>query len=185
MTLFWNGIVSVFVVVALAGLYTNLIGPLPQWMPSPKMDQGKPEVNGEPMGLGETLFLCLFLTPFVTVGSGLIIATLLSWIGKVEVVIQEMGSYVSTGIGPLVWKRRFHALDVKSIKIGQSSISSNDQSQKLITLTADRLIQFGTMLPEDRLVWMKVVLQELLLYAGEKRINGMLPKGSFATKFPG
>jgi|GEM_PF-5707899 len=36
----------------------------------------------------------------------------------------------------------------------------------------------------DRLVWMKVVLQELLLYAGEKRIN-MLPKGSFATKFPG
>ena len=27
--LFWNGIVSVFVLIAVAGLYTNLIGPLP------------------------------------------------------------------------------------------------------------------------------------------------------------
>src|SRR5437868_14236 len=27
--LFWNGIVSVFVLLAIAGLYTNLIGPLP------------------------------------------------------------------------------------------------------------------------------------------------------------
>ncbi len=32
--LFWNGITSVFVLIAIAGLYTNLIGPLPNWFPA-------------------------------------------------------------------------------------------------------------------------------------------------------
>jgi hypothetical protein len=47
--LFWNGIVSVFVLIAIAGLYTNLVGPLPAWFPAPELNQGKPEMNGEPM----------------------------------------------------------------------------------------------------------------------------------------
>ena len=59
--LFWNGITSVFVLIALSGLYANLIGPVPAWFPAPTMDDG-------PMGLGMTIFLCLFLTPFVTIG---------------------------------------------------------------------------------------------------------------------
>jgi len=55
----------------------------------------------------------------------------------------------------------------------------------VLGLAAMTLFWNGIVSVFDRLVWMKVVLQELLLYAGEKRINGMLPKGSFATKFPG
>ena len=59
--LFWNGIVSVFVLIAISGLYTNLVGPLPVWFSAPSMKDSMP--------LGMTLFLCVFLIPFVTIGS--------------------------------------------------------------------------------------------------------------------
>ena len=48
--LFWNGIVSVFVLVGLAGTLRNLGIPLPHWIPAPNM-------NGSPMSVGMTIFL--------------------------------------------------------------------------------------------------------------------------------
>ncbi len=49
--LFWNGIVSVFVVHALCGLYANLVGPLPAWFPALDAKNGVPRLNGAPMEL--------------------------------------------------------------------------------------------------------------------------------------
>jgi hypothetical protein len=48
--LFWNGIVSVFVLVALAGTLRHLGITLPHWFPAPNM-------NGSPMSVGMTIFL--------------------------------------------------------------------------------------------------------------------------------
>ncbi len=54
--LFWNGIVSVFVLVAVASTLGHLGILVPDWFPAPEM-------NGNPMGVGMTIFLWLFLTP--------------------------------------------------------------------------------------------------------------------------
>jgi len=113
--LFWNGIVSVFLSLALAGLYTNLVDPVPPWFPAPGMVEGKPEMNGKPMGLGETLFLCMFLVPFVTVGAGMTVTAMMSLFGKVEVVVHRTEAYVATGIGILKWKRKFNPHKVSSV----------------------------------------------------------------------
>src|SRR5690349_8668976 len=48
-SLFWNGILSVFVALALSATLTNLGLPVPAWFPGPKM-------NGGPMGWGITIF---------------------------------------------------------------------------------------------------------------------------------
>ena len=118
--LFWNGITSVFVLVALAGLYTNLIGPLPAWFPAPDMDDG--------MSLGMTLFLCVFLTPFVVIGLGMIGAVLLNLVGRVEVRISETEGIVRTGVGFLTWNRRFDPNQVRHVEAGVTAWQTNDQS---------------------------------------------------------
>jgi len=98
-SLFWNGIVSVFVLVAIAGLYSNLVGPLPNWFPAPQM---KP-----PMNLGMAIFLCIFLIPFVTIGAAMIGAMIMTVAGRVEVVIGETEGKVRTGIGFFDVAQRF------------------------------------------------------------------------------
>jgi len=59
--LFWNGIVSVFVLLAVSSTLSLLHVPVPDWFPAPKM-------NGDSMGTGMTIFLWIFLTPFITIG---------------------------------------------------------------------------------------------------------------------
>lgn len=153
MALFWNGIVSVFALIALSGLYTNLIGPLPVWFPAP---------NDPGMTLGMTLFLCIFLIPFVAVGSGMLAGLLMCVIGKVKVQIGDEEAKVSTGIGPLVWTRRFDPTNVRRVTGGRTSWEINDQKRELIEIEADNRVQFGSMLESDRREWMQIIVRELL-----------------------
>ncbi len=175
--LFWNGIVSVFVLIAMAGLYANLIGPLPAWFPAPGVNNGQPQMNGGPMNLGQTLFLCVFLIPFVTVGTGMAGAALLFLCGKVVVVIDEFDSYAATGIGFLTWKQRFDPLQVHSITISTKTSESDGQTStsRSIGIESNRTIKFGSMLHSDRLEWMCIALKELLLKATASRSNTNLP----------
>lgn len=152
--LFWNGIVSLFVLVAATGLYTNLIGPLPNWFPTPEIDDS--------MSLGTTLFMCLFLTPFVVAGSVMLGAVLLYGGGKLEVAIGSSGGAVRTGIGFLIWCRRFDPLQVQSVGIGATSWQTEDRPNELIVIEADRKIKCGSLLPEERREWLQVILHELL-----------------------
>src|SRR5688572_4214903 len=64
-SLFWNGIVSIFVLFAVAGTLVNFGIPAPEWFPAPKM-------NGNLLGAGMTIFLWLFLTPFIAIGLAMI-----------------------------------------------------------------------------------------------------------------
>jgi hypothetical protein len=164
--LFWNGIVSVFVLLALAGLYTNLIGPLPSWFPAPT-NSGK-HGHGDPMSLGMTLFLCIFLTPFVAVGTGLLIAFLMSLFGRIEVVVESGQGIVRTGFGPFNWTRRFDASKVRRITTGVSSVQNEGGKKNyVIQIVADRTIKFGLMLPDERRAWMIAAMRNVLqVYAG-------------------
>ena len=175
--LFWNGIVSVFVLIAIAGLYANLVGPLPAWFPAPGVKNGNPQMNGGPMGLGETLFLCVCLIPFVTVGTVMIGAAFMSLFGKVVVVVDEFNSYAATGIGLFVWKKRFDPLQVHSISISTKTSVSDSQTStsRSIEIQSDRTVKFGTMLQSDQLEWMHAALKELMLKSSASRTKTGLP----------
>lgn len=153
-SLFWNGIVSVFVLIAIGGLYINLVGPLPHWLPAP---------SGSQMGLGMTLFLCIFLIPFVLVGSGMIGYTLLSVFGKVDVVIEPHHAQVRTGIGFLVWPKPFNPNEVTRVALDRKRDSESGSVTESILIQADRKIIFGSMLPEHRREWMRAMLRQLLM----------------------
>lgn len=173
--LFWNGIVSVFVLLAIAGLYTNLIGPLPTWFPAPGMNDGKPEMNGDRMDLGMSLFLCVFLTPFILVGTGMVAAAIINLVGKIEVVIDEFESSVTTGIPIFRWKRRFDARQIRAVSYGTTNWESNGRRQRTIELVADRTVKFGSMLQFNRMEWLRAVLYHLLLRGDGKSSRTDLP----------
>ena len=159
--LIWNSIVSIFLLLTAAGLYSNLIGPLPVWFPAPGLVDGKPQINGGPMGLSEALFLCVFLTPFVIVGIGTAGAALVCLLGKVEVVIEEHDSYVATGVGVMKWKTRFDPHQIGEVKFTTSDCQSDGDSSRSIEITADRAVRFGSSLPPERKKWVWAVLKIL------------------------
>ena len=171
--LFWNGIVSVFVLVALSGLYTHFFGRLPPWFPAPGAGGSKSSSgggnSGSEMSLGMTLFLCLFLTPFVIIGIGMFLAFLMSLLGRVEVVVSMGSGCVRTGFGPFNWTRRFDASKVKRVKAGQTSYAQNGRYKQLIQIESeDRTVSFGSTLRDQRREWMLGVLH-LLLVANNKK----------------
>ncbi len=159
--LFWNGIVSLFAIHALGGLYANLIGPLPKWFPAIGAKEGVPEMNGGPMDLGMTLFLCVFLTPFVMVGVGVATVALTILFGKTVVVISEFESYVATGIGWFRLKRRFDPLKVEHVRITSSAWKSQEDNRQCIELIADNTIKFGSMLNNNQRAWFRAQLKQL------------------------
>lgn len=159
---FWNGIVSVFLSLAVAGLWANLVGPLPDWMPIPGgIREGKPVMNDAPMPLGMTLFLCLFLVPFVLIGTGLFFGALMALLGRVKVLIDQDDSFVSTGIGPLAWKRRFDAASIQAVRFFNTRGDAESAGKSTIQLIGDKQIEFGSTLPAERREWLAVNLQEI------------------------
>jgi hypothetical protein len=159
--LFWNGIVSVFVLIAIAGVYTNLVGPLPQWFPAPS--SGKRGNLGPDMSTGATLFLCIFLIPFVLVGLGMFVAFLTCVIGRVEVLIDGPVGRVRTGFGPFNWTRRFDPTQVKRVVEERTSYQENGRSKPLIQIDADRTVKLGSMLEDRRREWLIGALHLLLV----------------------
>ena len=114
-------------------------------------------MNGGPMDLGMTLFLCVFLIPFVSVGIGMVAAAIMNLIGKVEVVIDEFDSYVATGFAFLRWKQRFDPREVQAIDFGSIPWQSNQSGKGLIEIKAKRSIKFGSMLQSDQMEWLRCI----------------------------
>lgn len=164
--LFWNGITSVFVCIAIAGLYANLVGPIPDWFPAPGVEDGQPQMEGGPMTLGNTLFLCLFLTPFVTVGVGMAIATFMNLFGRVKVVINPVDAYAGTGVGLFQWKKRFDPGEVRSVEMVAGSRDPESGMSKALQITGKKDVKFGSMLTAERLEWLHAVLKQRLLGDG-------------------
>lgn len=176
--LFWNGIVSVFVLLAIAGLWFNLVGPLPAGLPDPEM-------NGEPMSLGMTIFLCIFLIPFITVGAGMIGMMLMYLRGRIDIRIDDEKGTIRTGIGLVGWTRRFDPKAVTKVTIGETSWQENDRHKPLIRIDADDTIKFGSSLTEVRRDWLRAVLQVLLLMPDAELREQILNQGERSWELRG
>ncbi len=170
---FWNSIVSVFVLIATAGLWTNLVGPIPAWFPAPSATNGPGGSNnsiGIGMPLGMALFLCVFLIPFVAIGLGVLCAALVAMAGRVVVRLRGPEGVVFTGIGPIGWRRRFDASRVKAVKFVESAAERNGQRRKLIGIeTEQRTIKFGSVLTDQRRAWLAGALKKVLTQAKRGR----------------
>lgn len=147
-SLFWNGIVSVFVLLALAGTLKHLHVTLPDWFPAPDM-------NGSSMGVGMTIFLWIFLTPFILVGLAMIGGFLSCLAGRTEVRMQGAEGVVVTGIGPLIYRRRFDTSTIKDVRIDdqQWRDSDGDRQRKstiVIEMRSGKQIKLGSMLTAER-----------------------------------
>ena len=155
--LYWNGIVSVFVVLALTSTLHLLHVPLPVWFPAPKM-------NNSTMGPGETAFLWLFLTPFITVGLFVTGACLSGLFGKTEARIENTQGKLFTGVGALGWKRTFDPSQVRDVRINQSR---NNQGKDMFVIVIEtregKQLKLGSLLTNERQQFVLGALRKTLV----------------------
>jgi hypothetical protein len=159
-SIFWNGIVSVFVLVALAGTLRHLGLPQPSWSPAPNM-------NGSAMSVGMTLFLWIFLTPFILIGVVMIGAFLFALGGRTEVRMRNAEGTVFTGIGSLGYRRRFDASSVKDVRIDDKQWRDSDGDRRrktyvVIETREGKVVRFGSMLTEERRKFVAGALRKVL-----------------------
>jgi hypothetical protein len=145
--LFWNGIVSVFVSFALVSTLQHLGITLPHWFPAPTS-------KGSPVGIGMTIFLWLFLTPFIAVGLGMLMAFLSCLAGRTEVQIQGGQGVVFNGIGPLGFRKRFSTSEVRDVRIENRRWRDNNgashKNAQIVIETTRKPINLGSMLTDER-----------------------------------
>lgn len=143
-SLFWNGIVSVFVCIALAGTLYHMGISLPRWFPNP-------DTKGNQMPLGLVIFLWLFLTPFILIGLTMIATFFSSLFGRTEVRIQNSEGNVFVGVGPIGSRKRFDARAVKEVRFEDTYSRNNTTKTNIVIETsAGKLIKFGSMLNDER-----------------------------------
>ncbi len=146
--LFWNGITSIFVLLALASTLRHLGTGLPEWFPAPNM-------NGSPMGVGMTIFLWIFLTPFIAIGVVMVGAFLSALSGRTEVRLKQPDGLVFTGVGALGYRRRFDASAVKDVRIDESQWSDRRGTRQpksciVIETREGKQVKLGSMLTPQR-----------------------------------
>ena len=159
--LFWNGIVSVFVLLAVSSTLNLLNIPAPEWFPVPRM-------NDDVMGVGMTIFLWLFLTPFIAIGLAMIGAFLSALAGRTEVRLRPSEGAVFTGIGLLGWSRRFNPQNVKDVRMDEKRWRDSDgdrqsKTEIVIELQEGKAIRFGSMLREERRLFVAAGTRKLLI----------------------
>lgn len=159
-SLFWNGIVSVFVLLALSSTLHLLHVPVPDWFPAPKM-------NGSGMGVGITIFLWLFLTPFIVIGLAMIGAFFSALGGRTEVLIHSSEGVLFRGIGSIGWKKRFNPQAVKDVRIDERQWrdSDGDRQRKtdiVMELHDGKLIKLGSSLTAERRKFLAAALRKAL-----------------------
>ena len=159
-SLFWNGIVSVFVFFAFNSTLHLLDLPRPAWFPSPKM-------NGGDMGWGMTVFLWLFLTPFIVIGLAMLGGFVSALGGRTEMRIQDGQGVLYTGIGALGWRRRFNAQSVNEVRIDDRRWRDSDgdtrrTKQIVVEMVNGKAIRFGSMLRDDRMKFVAAAARKAL-----------------------
>jgi hypothetical protein len=139
-----TALLSIFVWFAIGATLYNLHVPLPGSFPTPKM-------NDEMMTVGMTVFLWLFLTPFILIGLCFAGVAISGLFGRTEVRITNSQATVFTGIGALGWKRRFRPSHVKSCRVHQRHNSEGSDTFTVLVETREgKEIKFGALLSNER-----------------------------------
>lgn len=143
--LFWNGIVSVFVCFATTSTLRHLGVPLPGWFPA---------LKGSVMPVGMTVFLWLFLTPFILIGLGLLATFLSCLAGRTELRVNAGQGVLFNGIGPLGFRKRFSTSEVTDVRIEDKRWSNSNgtsgRTKQIVIETNGNPINFGSMLTDER-----------------------------------
>ncbi|MCX8155408.1 MAG: hypothetical protein N3J91_02950 [Verrucomicrobiae bacterium] len=160
--LFWNGILSVFVLLALASTLMHLGVNLPEWFPAIDMKE-----NAMPVGM--TIFLWIFLTPFIVVGLGMFFSFLSSLMGHTEVRLRATEGVIYSGIGPLKWPRRFAPGEVKRVRLSEEehyTSKGGRRTTKAIVLELEngKSLKFGTALTDERRAFVAAALRQELAH---------------------
>jgi hypothetical protein len=161
--LFWNGIVSVFVSLAAAAVYYQMFGPVPEWFPTPGLKNGQPIMNDKVMGVGETAFLCLFLTPFVIIGTGVAFNALLRLCGSTTITLNNYESIVSTGALFFRWSKKFDAQKVQEVKTVSRKFQQEGRQSQLIEIVSKKSIKFGRFFSLQQKDWVLILMKLILL----------------------
>ena len=159
--LFWNGIVSIFVALAVASTLAQFGVSAPSWMP-------KPIMNGSAMGVGMTIFLWVFLSPFIAVGLVMIGAFLSCLGGKTEVRIRDWQGEIFNGIGSLGFRKKFNTQAVKDVRIEDRQWRDSDgdrrrTAQIIIEMTEGKPVKFGSGLTDARRQFVAAALRKAVV----------------------
>ena len=159
-SVFWNGIVSVFVLLAIASTLHHVGISAPTWFPSPTS-------KGNFIPLGMTLFLWLFLTPFIAIGLAMIAAFLSCLGGRTELRIQGGEGILFSGIGPLGFRKRFSTSEVRGVRIDNKAWRDSDgashRKAQIVIETNGKPITFGSMLTEERRQFLAAAVKKELV----------------------
>ncbi len=79
---------------------------------------------------------------------------------------------VATGVGKFLWRERFDPHQVRRVILRNDS---DYESNTYVEVQADRYLQFGRSLPEERTQWLAAVLAALLLPEKHKTSDPRLP----------
>jgi hypothetical protein len=157
--LFWNGIVGMFVLLALSATLHQLGIGLPSWFPA-----FAAKSNSQPLGF--IIFLWLFLTPFIAIGLAVFSGFLNALAGRAEIRIQNGHADLFTGIGPIGFHKRFEAAEVRNVRIEEQpwrGQNGNSQpSTRIIIETTNRTLQFGSMFTYERRRFVAAALKKEL-----------------------
>jgi len=162
--LFWNGIVSVFVLVTIGGTLHNLHIPIPAWFPVPSSSSDFAD-----QGPGMTIFLWLFLTPFLGIGMLLAVIFFSSLWGRTEVRVVDGAGMIFTGVSSAGYRRRFDARSVKDIYLKENaSVGQNDGPRTkdiiIIEMRDGKRLKFGSLFTEERRKFVAAALRRTLIH---------------------
>jgi hypothetical protein len=175
-TLFWNGIVCLFLTLAVAAVCYNTIGYVPDWIPVPGLEEGKPVMNDKVMGVGMTVFFCLFLTPFVIIGTFLFCNTALRLGGSTVIIIDKNRSTVSTGISFIRLMKTFDPYKVKRIDLTLNKFNQNQESYVIeMEIEGHKAVKFGRSLSQSQQEWLITVLRQILVHKRSSKLNKEIP----------
>lgn len=151
----WNSITWVFVLLAAAGVWAHLAGPLPAWVPAPF--SGKPH----PMPLVMAVFLALFILPFVAIGAWLLVNFVVCCVGHVGVTVTPGAVETFIGVGRMGRRRRTEVGDgVVAVRVVR--VRGAEQGQRAIEIGGSKKTRFGELLSEARREWVARSLREQL-----------------------
>lgn len=165
---FWNSITWVFVLVGISGLMHPAAPPAqmiedakndPQWRQA--MENGLGTGGGG--GGGGDWVMLVALIPFVLVGLLTGAFGLVGVFGKIEVRLRGQKGLVTTGLGPLAWRREFSADLVRGVRIGDANSSTNGKPDKRIIIEADNDVGLGAWLTPIRRRWLAGALRAVLV----------------------
>ena len=135
-----NSGVSVFLVLVISSTL-NLLGvQMPNWFY---------DIDGSEMGVGGTLFMWLFLTPFILVGLGMFVWVLNCFFGRTTLRIGHSDGELFTRIGPFGWTQRFNALEVSDVRYEDGDAQRSPQG--VLVFKDGKEMKFCSNCPPERL----------------------------------